>query len=187
MNRLTLLTPLSVVLLTLSGCVTHTTPTATPTAATTSYASELGDQNFLSLDEIVVSLPLRGTNQAYHNLHLSLAVVINPVTESVSRNDPVSSSSKSYSYEVEGLVRRLGPRINATVSGALTNGGGQHHDIAQTNVIRKEAVSTAEAVLTEALRNWKYAADYKIEVIVLNSYWTDASVGRLHSGSAPRW
>lgn len=173
-----LLAPAWVVVIALSGCATHTAPTTTGT----SYVSELGDQSSVGLDEIVVSLPLHGSSANYQNLHLCLAVAINPVHANPNTPD---TSSKAYSGEVESLVRRLGPRINATVSAAL-----QERSQAQLNnmtALRKQAASLTESVLTEAMRNWKYASDYKIEVLVMNSYWTDASVGLQSKPASPRW
>ncbi len=183
MNRFPLLASTAAVLVTLSGCVTHTAPITTTTTAT-SYASDLGDQTTVALDEIVVSLPLQGSSATYHNLHLVLGVIINPVVE---RTDPNYSSSNGYAYEAGNLVGRLGPRINATVSDAILERGNRHQNLADMSAIRKQAVSVAEGVLTEAMRNWKYAADYKVEVVVLNSYWTDSAVGRLPQTATVRW
>lgn len=183
MNRFPLLAPTAAVLVTLSGCVTQTAPITT-TTTTTSYASDLGDQTTLGLDEIVVSLPLHGSSATYHNLHLMLGVIVNPNAE---RTAPNYSSSNGYAYEAGNLVRRLGPRINATVSGALLERGNRHQNLADMSAIRKQAISVAEDVLTEAMRNWKYAADCKVEVVVLNSYWTDSTVGRLPQAATSRW
>ncbi|CAM3069526.1 hypothetical protein [Rariglobus hedericola] len=157
-----------VTLLGLSGCVTQPTAT-TPTAAT----STLGDRATYKLEEIVVSLPLAGSQGPYQNLHITLAVFINPLRESY-----------SYDYEAQGLVRRLEPRINSTVSASLLELDTQ--TIANTKALRIKAIAEAEKVLANTLRNWTYAADYKIEINVLNIYWTDSSGGREPS-PASRW
>jgi hypothetical protein len=179
MNKSRLFVPAATVLLGLSGCVTQ----PAPTAIGTSYVSELGDRSSVNFDEIVVSLPLSGSNAAYQNLHLVLAVAINPVLKNA---DAAYTSSPSSTYEIDDLVRRLGPRITATVSATLQDRS--QAQLSNMSLIRKQAVSLSEAVLNDALRNWKYAADYKLEVLVLNSYWTDASVGRQPQATpSPRW
>ncbi len=94
--------------LTLTGCVT--TPPAHPPVS----AYQLGDRSTLGLDEIVVSLPLKEASAPYHNLHLQLGVIINPVAPETAA--PTSSYKQDYSNEAEALVRRLAPRLNATVS-----------------------------------------------------------------------
>lgn len=179
MNRAFQLVPAALILFGLSGCVTQPTQTTNGT----SYAYELGDQTTKTLDEIVVSLPLSGSSEPYQNLHLFLAVAINPVHKNT---DAPYTSSKSYSHEVEDLVRRLSPRINATVSTALQDRS--QAQLSNMSLIRKQAIVLSEGVLRDAMQNWKYASDYKLEVLVLNCYWTDASVGRqAQAASSPRW
>ncbi|MFA6288852.1 MAG: hypothetical protein WC661_15835 [Opitutaceae bacterium] len=155
-------------LLGLSGCVTQ--PAAnTPTSA----AYTLGDRSTFGMDEIVVSLPFRDAS-SYQNLHISLGMIINPVRPSLSPE-----------YEARDLVRRLEPRINATVSAAFQELGLQ--SLSSTKALRAKAITEAEAVLSQAIRNWTHAADYKIEVTVLSFYWTDPSVGRQPAAAASRW
>jgi hypothetical protein len=36
----------------------------------------------------------------------------------------------------------------------------------------------SQAVVDEALRQWEYGADYKVDIVIASLYWTDASVGR---------
>lgn len=144
----------------LSGCINA--PTATQP---TSYASTLGDRSNVSLDEIVVSLPLKGSNALYHNLHVNLAVLINPVRE--------TSGSP---YEIESLVRRLDARLNSRLVEVLGKAGEQSLDT--TDALRTRIIAEASPILEKALQNWKYAPDYKIEIVVSALYWTDASVGR---------
>lgn len=155
-------------LLGLSGCVTQ--PTTTPTAVS---AYELGDRACYKMDELVVSLQLLGPPASYQNLHLTLCVLINPVRPSYSSD-----------YEPQSVVARLAPRINASVSAALVGLGPQR--LADTPALRAKAIAEADAVLAKALGNWTRADGYKIEVTVLNIYWTDASVGR-EAGPASRW
>jgi len=39
----------------------------------------------------------------------------------------------------------------------------------------------------DALRQWEHGADYRIEIVVLNLYWTDASVGRAQPQQRGWW
>jgi hypothetical protein len=144
----------------LSGCINA--PTATQP---TSYASTLGDRGNVGLDEIVVSLPLKGSNAPYQNLHVNLAVLLNPVRE--------TSGSP---YEIEALVRRLDARLNARLVEVLSSAGEQSLD--NTTALRNRIIAEAAPILDGALQNWKYAADYKVEIVVSALYWTDASIGR---------
>jgi hypothetical protein len=143
-----------------AGCV-HSPATAQPT----SYASMLGDRANVELDEIVISLPLQGSRALYQNLHVSLAVIINPVRE--------TSGSP---YEIESLVRRLDARLRARLVDVLTTAGEQ--SLSSTVALRHRIVAEANPILEKALANWKYAPDYKVELVVSGLYWTDASVGR---------
>lgn len=142
------------------GCVT-----APAANAPASYTSALGDRSAATLDEVVVSLPFRGTSVPYHNLHVALAVFANPMRE--------TSGSP---YEVESLVRRLDARIGSQLSALLAQAGPQSID--SMPALRDSIAKEAEKVLTRALQGWKYAADYKVEVVVHSLYWTDASVGK---------
>lgn len=158
-----------IVLLGLSGC--STAPVAN---TTTSSAYVLGDRASLNFDEIVVSLPFSGAVERYQNLHVALAVIINPI-----RSTAVSD------YAARDLVSRMSPRISASVSAALQSG--VHHSVLSINELRAKSIAEAQGVVDKALRNWSYAPDYKVEVVVLSIYWTDASVGRQASGGAMRW
>ena len=112
-----------------------------------------------------MSLPFRGSNAPYHNLHVALAVFANPTRE--------TSGSP---YEVESLVRRLDARIGSQLSSMLAQAGTQSLD--SMPALRDSIVKEAEKMLTRVLQGWKYAADYKVEVVVHSLYWTDASVGK---------
>ncbi len=167
---------LALATLALTGCVT----TPPPRPAVSAY--QLGDHSTLGLDEIVVSLPLKEASAPYHNLHLQLGVIINPVA---AETTPATSSYKyDYTNEAEALVRRLTPRINAAVARSLSELASQ--SIRDTSPVRQKAIAQAESVLTPVLRNWTHAADYKIEIVILNLYWTDPSVGRVPAASS-RW
>jgi len=144
----------------LSGCINA--PTATQP---TSYAANLGDRANVGLDEIVVSLPLKGSGSLYQNLHVNLAVLINPVQETT--GSP---------YEIESLVRRLDARLNARLVEVLSVAGEQ--SLENTDALRAKIITEASPILQRALQNWKYAADYKVEIVVSALFWTDASVGR---------
>src|SRR5262245_2093760 len=142
------------------GCMT-----APAANGPTSYTSALGDRAAATLDEVVVSLPFRGSNTPYQNLHVVLAVFANPTRE--------TSGSP---YEVESLMRRLDARIGSQLSSALSQAGPQSIDTIPA--LRQLVVREAEKVLSAALQGWKYTADYKVEVVVHSLYWTDASVGK---------
>ncbi|HSH95632.1 MAG TPA: hypothetical protein VK968_15920 [Roseimicrobium sp.] len=179
LNAKKTLTLLSVAIAALAytGCVT--TPPAQPAVS----AYQLGDRSTLGLDEIVVSLPLKEASEPYHNLHLQLGVIINPVATETAA--PTSSYKQDYSNEAEALVRRLAPRINATVSRSLSELAPQ--SIRDAAAVRQKAIAQAESVLTPVLRNWTHAADYKIEIVVLTHYWTDPSLGRIPPTTTSRW
>ena len=68
-----------------------------------SSAYSVGDRTRIALDEVVVSLPLKGMG-TYQNLHVHLAATVNPVKSTI------------YSaYTVSEIVQRLEARINARV------------------------------------------------------------------------
>jgi hypothetical protein len=142
------------------GCTTG--PAANAPA---SYTYTLGDRSAAILEEVVVSLPLRGTNVPYHNLHVTLAVLANPIRE-----------TSGSAYEVDSLVRRLDARIGSQVGAMLSQAGPQSLDA--MSPVRDSIVKEAEKVLTAALQGWKYAPDYRVEVVVHSLYWTDASAGK---------
>jgi hypothetical protein len=141
------------------GCV------STPPANTqTSYTYDLGDRVVSGLDEVVVSLLLK-QHEGYHNLHVSIAIAANPI-----------KSTSGSAYDVSSLTNRIESRISAQVSKALSELPSQN--LGEVDAIRKLVVQEAERVVNSALINWKYAADYKIDVLVPNIYWTDSSVGK---------
>ncbi len=160
MNGKILAPALALILGLTTGCVTA--PAANTEA---SYASALGDRSTALLDEVVVSLPLRGSDAPYHNLHVVLVVFTNPT-----RPTPGSP------YEVEALVRRHEARVGAQVGELLARAGPQ--SVAGVQSLRPQIIQEAEAVLQKVLSGWKYAADYRVEVAVHSLYWTDASVGK---------
>lgn len=155
----------------LPACVTQPVPDVP-----TSTASLLGDRSALELDEIVISLPLRDAQpQApYQNLHIALGIIINPVQPSLAPQ-----------YQVESLVGRLAPRISATVSAAAADLGTQN--LAAAADLRRHILAVAQGVVDQAMHNWKYAADYKVEIVPLSIYWTDASVTRQRRTMPTRW
>src|SRR5262245_47440193 len=72
LNNRTLLLCCLVVGTLASGCAT--TPPAEGTAVS---AYSVGDRARVMFDEVVVSLPLRGANSPYQNLHVAPAAVVN--------------------------------------------------------------------------------------------------------------
>jgi hypothetical protein len=143
-----------------AGCVT------TPhTGGQVESAYAVGDRAQITLDEVVVSMPLRGGNGPYQNLHISLGALVNP--QKTTLYDP---------YTVEGIVRRLEGRIASRLVENLTGMGQQ--SIEDLATLRKSIGAEAQAVVESALQHWQHASEYRVEVVVESLYWTDASVGR---------
>ena len=91
--------------------------------------------------------------------------------------------TSSGSGEAEWILRRMETRVAARLSEVL--GGLGWQTLADTPALRQQVLKESQAVVDEALRQWKYGADYKIEMVVASLYWTDASVGRPQRES--RW
>jgi len=155
-----ILTICTVVLCVAAGCVT--TP---QTGGQVESAYAVGDRAQITLDEVVVSMPLRGGNGPYQNLHICLGALVNP--QKTTLYDP---------YKVEGIVRRLESRIASRLVENLTGMGQQSaEDLA---MLRKSIGTEAQAIVESALQHWQHAREYRVEVVVVSLYWTDASVGR---------
>ncbi len=151
----------------LSGCVT-----SPQTGGTTSSAYAVGDRGQITLDEVVVSLPLRGVASPYQNLHIGLAAIVNP--QKVTLYDPNT---------VEQIVRRLEARISSRLLESLSGLGQQVID--DLPALRKRIASDAQNVVDSALQQWQHASEYRVEVVVVALYWTDSSVGR--AAQQKRW
>jgi len=158
-NRIHLLCCLALVALA-SGCVTS--PPAEGTAAS-AYA--VGDQARVMFDEVVVSLSLRGANAPYQNLHIAPAAVVN-----------VRRTTYSSTYQAQDILRRLEIRVAARLSEVLSGLGEQ--SLSDTGALRRRVLTEAQTVVDEALRQWEHGSDYRVEMLIANLYWTDASVGR---------
>ncbi|MFO1475084.1 MAG: hypothetical protein U1F98_00360 [Verrucomicrobiota bacterium] len=144
------------------GCAT--TPAPEGQAYSASY---VGDRSRVSLDEIVVSLPLKGAAQPYQNLHVGLAATINPVR----------AGATSYGmYSVTDILQRLEARIGACLVESLA--GMKEQSIDNLQELRGRIVWEAQSVVDEAMKHWQHGADYDVKVLVVSLYWTDASVGR---------
>jgi hypothetical protein len=136
-------------------------------------AYQVGDRGRVGFDEIVVSLPYRGANTPYQNLHLSLTAFVNPI-----RKTPSSE------WDVESILRRSQGRIEARLSQVLAaQGGAQSPDTDPK--LRELACREAQPIVEEALKRWEHGGDWRVEVAVSSLYWTDASVGR--SPQAKSW
>jgi hypothetical protein len=151
-----------------SGCVT--TP---PTEGTTS-AYSVGDRARVIFDEVVVSLPLRGANVPYQNLHVAPAAVVN-----------VRKTTYSSPNQAEQILRRLESRVASRLSEVLASLGEQ--SLSDTAVLRRKILAEAQVVVDEALRQWEHGADYRVEIVIASLYWTDASVGRLQQQRGLWW
>jgi hypothetical protein len=153
----------------LSGCVTS--PPADGTAVS---AYSVGDRARVAFDEIVVSLPFRGVNTPYQNLHVAPAAIVN------ARRTTYSSP-----YQAEQILRRLETRVAARLSEVLSGLGEQ--SLSDTAGLRRRVLSEAQAVVDEALRQWEHGSDYRVEIVIASLYWTDASVGRLQQQRGGWW
>ena len=116
-------------------------------------------------DEIVVSLPLRGANGSYQNLHVAPAAVVN-----------VRRTTYSKVYEAQDILRRLEARVSVRLSEILSGLGEQ--SLSDAPALRKRAMTEAQAVVDEALRQWEHGSDYSVQIVIASLYWTDASAGR---------
>jgi len=151
-----------------SGCVT------TPPAEGTASAYSVGDRARVMFDEVVVSLPLRGVNAPYQNLHVAPAAVVN-----------VRKTTYSSPYEAEQILRRLEARVAARLSEMLSSLGEQ--SLSETPALRRRVLTEAQVVVDEALRQWEHGSDYRVEVVIASLYWTDASVGRSQTQRGSWW
>ena len=151
-----------------SGCVS--TP---PTEGTTS-AYSVGDRARVMFEEVVVSLPLRGANVPYQNLHVAPAAVVN-----------VRKTTHSSAYDAEQILRRMETRVASRLSEVLSSVGEQ--SLSDTAALRRKVLTEAQAVVDEALRQWEHGADYRVEIVIASMYWTDASVGRVQQRRGMWW
>ena len=142
------------------GCATIPGDPAQP-----AHASYVGDRAHLGFGEVVVSVPTAPEGASYHNLHVGLAAIINPTRQ--------SSSSL---YEVQGIVRRMEPRIAARVVGEILSAGALGP--AQLGSLRGGLAAAAQAEFDSAFAKWRQATNFEVEVVVVSLYFTDGSVGR---------
>ena len=142
-----------------SGCVTS------PPAESTTSAYSVGDRARVMFDEVVVSLPLRGANAPYQNLHVAPAAVVN-----------VRQTTYTGTYQAQDILRRLETRVASRLSEVLSSLGEQ--SLSDTSALRRRVLSEAQTVVDEALRQWEHGSDYRVEIVIASLYWTDASVGR---------
>jgi len=159
MNRSALIASLAVVAL--SACMTAPAPEGAVVSA-----HSVGDRAGVVFNEVVVSLPFRGTSDAYQNLHVAPAAVVN-----------VRNTTSSSAYEAEGILRRVETRVAARLSEVLSGLGWQ--SLADTASLRQLVLKESQSVVDEALRQWEHGADYKVDIVIASLYWTDASVGRV--------
>jgi len=139
-----------------------------------SYAYAVGDRTRVALDEVIVSLPLKGATQPYQNLHVGLAATINPVKTTV--YGP---------YTVADILQRLEARIGARVVEVLSVMKEQSLD--DMPALRARVAREAQAVVDEAMQRWQHGSEYDVKVLVVSLYWTDTSVGRAPTGRHWWW
>ena len=144
----------------LAGCVTTPTPTGQA-----SSAYKVGDRSSLSLGEQVFTIRLAdGPTSELRNLHVRLEVLINP-----------RSVSLSSEYDVDGIIRRLDPRIKAKLADYLATG--KSIPINGLARLKEEIVQQAQTTLLASYSRWKKADDYEVQVVATGFYLTDLSVG----------
>ena len=145
----------------MSGCIT------TPTQEGQAYSAySVGDRSRVTMDEVVVSLPLKGATQPYQNLHVGLAATVNPV-----------KTTLYGPYTVSEILQRLDARIGARVVEVL--GGMKEQTLDDMPALRDHVAREAQAVVNEAMQRWQHGSDYDVKILVVSLYWTDASVGRM--------
>ena len=161
MTRILSVLVLSVTIaISLTGCVT--TPAPQGQASSAAY---VGDRNSLSLGEQVFTIRLAdGPTSEFRNLHIRLEVLINPRT--------VSWTSD---YEVDGIIRRLDPRIKAKLTDYLPTG--KSITINSLPALKDDLVREAQTTLLASFSKWKKAADYEVQVVATGFHLTDLSVG----------
>jgi hypothetical protein len=142
------------------GCITTPAPEG---QAYSAYA--IGDRTRVALEEIIVSLPLKGATQPYQNLHVGLAATINPV-----------KTTLYAPYTVTDILQRLEPRISARVVEVLSDK--KMSSLDDMPALRVQMAQEAQAVVDEAMRHWQHGAEYEVKILVTSLYWTDPSVGR---------
>jgi hypothetical protein len=152
-----------------AGCSTPTPPATTAPAPETPVRY-IGDRLTVSLQEIIASVAVEGAGQPYQNLHVELAAVINPLKTETNTSQTYSS------VKVEDFIRRLGPKISSEVLKTLCEG--RTLSPKTMGAIRSIILSRAQDVVSQALTDWRYAADYSVEILITTMYLTDPSVGK---------
>jgi len=154
----------------LCGCVAPQ-PAADQTGVSARY---VGDRARVVFDEVVVSTPLREVKAPYQNLHIAIAVLVNP-----------QRTSYSHPYDVEQILRRLEGRI----AGRLLElfGGQGEQSLDGMDRLRLRIQTEAQTVVDQAFRQWEHGTDYRAEATVANLYWTDPSVGRVQQSQRGAW
>jgi hypothetical protein len=154
----------------LIGC--GSTPPAGEGELASAYA--IGDRARVGFDEIVVSLPFRGINTPYQNLHVSLTAFVNPIRK-----------SDGTEWDVQRILRSSEGRIMTRLSERLGEQGEQ--SLAQNRKLRELIVAEARPIVDEAMKRWEHGSDFKVELAVSSLYWTDSSVGRPTAGGRSWW
>ncbi len=149
------------------GCITSPAP-----EGQTSLAYALGDRTRVNLDEVVVSLPLKGAAQPYQNLHVGVAATINPV-----------KTTAYSSYTLTDILQRLEARISARLVEVL--GDVKQQSLDDMPALRAQVAREAQVVVDQAMQRWQHRSEYEVKILVVSLYWTDGSVGR--APSVRRW
>ena len=139
-NRMRLLCCLALVALA-SGCAT-----APPAEGTAASAYSVGDRARVMFDEVVVSLPFRGANAPYQNLHVAPAAVVN-----------VRRTTYSNTYQAQDILRRLEIRVAARLSDVLSSLGEQ--SLSDTATLRRTVLIDAHSLVDDALLQWEHGPD----------------------------
>ena len=143
----------------LAGCSSMSIP-----EGKTPYASYIGDQYSLSMNEVVVSVPIAGKPEQYQNLHVFFAAIIN------------TEKSSWDQYEVASIIRRSSTRLSSVIVHELSELG----EISVKNLpsIRKQLVSQAQQAFDSSFSKWTRSVEFKVEIVIVSFFLTDGSVGK---------
>ena len=125
----------------------------------------VGDQYSLYFNEIVVAVPSADKPAERHNLHVSLAAIINP-----------KKFSWSDEHDAARIVRRCTVRLCAVVvDDILKHGPLSAKDL---HMVATSATAKAQETFDRVFKLWKKADKYQVEIVITSFFLTDVSVGR---------
>jgi hypothetical protein len=127
-------------------------------------ASYIGDSHSVSLDEVVVSVPVSDKSGQYQNLHVFFSAIIN------------TDKQPWQQYEVEDIIRRSETRLSSLIVEELSELGVV--SIKDLSSIRRQLVSRAQETFDSVFSEWSRSDEFKVEFVITSLFLTDTSVGR---------